>query len=285
MDKSYVLGVDIGGSHITSALVDISTGDLLEGTRVRKAVDSHAAPGIVISFWTEAIAQSFSKAGLPIGKIGIAMPGPLDYEEGICWIKDQDKYEHLYGYNIKDLLSASLSIHKTDIRIMNDACCFLQGEVLGTLDKRYSRVMGFTLGTGLGSAFYQEGTVVDADLWRMPFKGSIAEEHLSTRWFLNRYSALKGREIENVKEMLQDELAEMLYAEFGATLGVFLQECLKTYNPQAVVLGGNIAKSPELYLKHTEEVLESSGQLLPISIAGKGRRPLLSAPRASGKRI
>ncbi len=279
MDNSLVLGIDIGGSHITSALIDISSGQMARETYVRKFVDSHQTAGKIITAWSEAINGSFSLGNIPVNRIGIAMPGPLDYELGVCWIKDQDKYENLYGLNIKELLARELKIGPGNIRIMNDACCFLQGEVLGTLDSKYKIVMGFTLGTGLGSAIYNDGTVTDADLWRLPFQDGIAEDYLSTRWFIRRYTELTGKTVNDVKHLLEgvdnDPAVRAIFKEFGRTLGGFLNHCIGTYAPEAIVLGGNIAKSPELYLEHLENVLAESGNLIPVSLARLGEEAAL----------
>ena len=57
------------------------------------------------------------------------MPGPFDYEAGICLIRDQNKYPMLYGLNVKEHAGAGLAINADDIYINNDAACFLQGEV------------------------------------------------------------------------------------------------------------------------------------------------------------
>lgn len=279
MGNSLVLGIDIGGSHITSALIDIVTGKLLRHTYVRKFVDSHQTAENIITAWSEAISQSFALGGIPVSKIGIAMPGPLDYDLGICWIKDQDKYEHLYGLNIKELLAEKLEITSADIKIMNDACCFLQGEVLGTLDHDYHTIMGFTLGTGLGSALYQDGLVTDADLWRLPFRRGIAEDYLSTRWFIRRYAELKGAAVKDVKHLLEalndDPSVSRIYQEFGTTLGTFLTHCALEYKPKAIVLGGNISKSPELYLEQTKAALADAGFSLPIKLATLGEEAAL----------
>ena len=288
MNNSLVLGVDIGGSHITSALVDIYTGSILRESYVRKHVDSHQQADKIIYAWSEAIKESFSLAGLEVGKIGIAMPGPLDYELGVCWIKDQDKYEHLYGLNVKELLAEQLGITTADIRIMNDACCFLQGEVLGTLDNDYNTVMGFTLGTGLGSASYKDGVVTDADLWRMAFRDGIAEDYLSTRWFTNRYEELKGETVLNVKHLIdcleKDPAVRSIFEEFGETLGAFVNECVEKYKPEAIVFGGNIAKCADLYLHITEEVLDRTGNRLPLKLAALGEEAALIGAAGSWKK-
>ncbi len=59
------------------------------------------------------------------------MPGPFDYEKGISFIKDQNKYESLYGLNVKEMMAERLGVSTDHIRLMNDAGCFLQGEVMG----------------------------------------------------------------------------------------------------------------------------------------------------------
>ncbi|KAA8477206.1 glucokinase [Arcticibacter tournemirensis] len=290
MNNSLVLGIDIGGSHITSALIDIVSGQVFRASYVRKFVNSHLPAEDIIPAWSEAIKASFAQAGLEvITKIGIAMPGPLDYEKGICWIKDQDKYEHLYGLNIKELLAKNLGIESTDIKILNDACGFLQGEVLGTLDSQYDSVMGFTLGTGLGSALYRDGEVTDADLWRMPFRDGIAEDYLSTRWFIRRYKELKGEDVKDVKHLLerldQEPTVAEMFVEFGNTLGTFLNECINANHPEAIVLGGNISKSPELYLKHTEKVLAEAGNNVPITLAKLGEEAALIGGAGVWKKV
>ena len=68
-------------------------------------------------------------------KIGIAMPGPFDYENGICYIKGLDKYESLFNLNVKEMLAQQLNIERSDIYMMNDASCFLKGEVFGGVAK------------------------------------------------------------------------------------------------------------------------------------------------------
>ena len=132
-------------------------------------------------------------------KIGIAMPGPFDYENGISYIKDQNKYEALYGLNIKEQLAKKLEISISDISILNDAACFLQGEVFGGAGQGFKRVMGLTLGTGFGSARSVDGKTDDADLWCSPYREGIAEDYLSTRWFLKQYKEISGKLVKNVK--------------------------------------------------------------------------------------
>lgn len=270
-----VAGVDIGGSHITSALINLRDTVIIEESVVRMNVDAHAPAGEIIAAWSASIRASLNSLGLSHSRIGIAMPGPLDYERGICMIKGQDKFDSLYQRNIKELLARELAVGSSDIRFTNDACAFLRGEVLGDLEQRYSSIMGFTLGTGLGSAHYQDGRVADADLWRMPFRESIAEEYLVTRWFLRRYQELSGLNAANVKELLGRPDTAIIFQEFGRTLAEVIERALVVHPSEAIVLGGNIARSGEHFLQATLAELRARNIILPLHIATRAESAAL----------
>lgn len=279
MSNSIVMGVDIGGSHITAALVDLDSRAVLQHTWTRKNVDSHDDAERIIDAWSEAIKNAFEALKLSITKIGVGMPGPFDYDNGICFVKDQDKYESLYGLNVKKLLAEALGINTEQIRLMNDAACFLQGEAFGGAGKGFSRIIGLTLGTGLGSSVYVNNTATDADRWNMPFKGSIAEDYLSTRWFLKRYRELSGRLVVDVKELVflagTDPVASLIFEEFGRNLGEFLNEFIKIEMPEAVVLGGNIANAFGLFYQSLKKTIKEDYKKIPVFKAVLGEEAAL----------
>ena len=248
---SIVLGVDIGGSHITAALVDLNSRSVVAGSNKRRLVNSQASAEEIIHDWCEVINSALNGRPDVLQRIGIAMPGPFNYEEGISLIKDQDKFKALYNMNIKNILAKRLAVKAEHILFMNDAVCFLQGEVFGGSAREFDQVLGITLGTGLGSATYKEGTAVDADLWKTPFKDGIAEDYLSTRWFVNRYQELGGKLFSGVKEMMETDgsslLVKKLFDEFSQTLAQFLLPQIEKYKSEAVVFGGNISNAFPLF--------------------------------------
>jgi len=97
----YVLAADVGGSHITTAVCDISTQQVLESTCSRIEFNSKGAAGDILRAWADSLLASLKKHKAPVNALGIGMPGPFDYENGISYIKGFDKYEALYGMNIK----------------------------------------------------------------------------------------------------------------------------------------------------------------------------------------
>lgn len=267
--KDYkVVGIDIGGSHITAGMVDLKSREVIKNTLIRQHVDAKGNAEEIISTWAMVIDKLFSDHPQPGKKIGIAMPGPFDYEEGTCMIKGLDKFERLFGLNVKKLLAEQLNINKEDILMMNDASCFLKGEIFGGAAVDGNNVIGITLGTGLGSARFHDGEIYDGDLYYTPYKDATAEDYLSSRWFLKSYKALTGRDVKNVKE-LTEKIAEdphinSLFVEFGKNLGHVLLSYAQKHSCETVVIGGNIIKAWELFFKETESILSLLQK--PVSI-------------------
>ncbi len=246
------LGIDIGGSHITAAMVDLESRSIISGTNSRTAVDSNLNAEDILNTWCGMIQGVYNHADGAEAYIGIAMPGPFDYEEGISLIKDQEKFRNLYQINIKNELASRLNISPANIRFINDAASFLQGEVFGGAARDKHKVIGLTLGTGLGASFCAEGMAVDAALWNSPFRTGIAEDYLSTRWFIGRYNELTGRTVAGVKELTDLETDEVIkrqiFDEFGVALAEFLIPLLEVEKPETIVLGGNISNAHHLFM-------------------------------------
>lgn len=274
MKDSFVLGIDIGGSHLTAALVNEATRKFVPDSYTRMRVNSHGTSEEILSTWVSAIEGIFKKHPVKNKRIGIAMPGPFDYENGISLITRLDKYEALYKLNVKELLSEKLSIPKASILMMNDAACFLRGEVYYGAAKGYTDVIGITLGTGTGSAFHHNGITVDANLGPSPFMDSIADEYFSTRWFVKRYIEKTGFAIKDVRAMAElyssEEDVREIFSGFVKNLAVFLEGFVKKQNPKIIVMGGNIAQSSTLFLDDLIAQLAAKKVKIPIVNAQLG---------------
>ncbi|RDV13582.1 ROK family protein [Pontibacter diazotrophicus] len=268
MAVQKTVGVDIGGTHITAALVDLKEGTLLADTHIREHVDAKGNKTNIIHSWAQGIKNVTAGSAPEELRIGIAMPGPFDYAKGISLMQNQEKYDALYGINVKELLADALQVPPAHIQFMNDAACFLQGEAFGGAAKGAERAIGLTLGTGLGSAFYRDGMAEDAALWRSPFKEGIAEDYLSSRWFTKRYHSLSGNEVPNVKSLVEllpsDALVQSILDEFGRHLGQFLRLYIDREKPEVIVIGGNIAQSLELFKPALLKTLASQGISAPV---------------------
>ncbi|WP_347157031.1 ROK family protein [Pontibacter chitinilyticus] len=268
MDNGLVLGVDIGGSHITAALVNLQARAILPETLTRTYINAHSSAHDIISAWATTMQMASGQLPTTSLSIGIAMPGPFDYENGVSKMQGQDKYDALYDQNVRDLLAERLDMERQHIRFMNDAACFLQGEVFGGAAQGFQHVIGLTLGTGLGSARYHGHMAEDAALWCSPFLDSIAEEYLVTRWFVNHYQRRTGTAVSGVRELVADAAANTetraLFEEYGRNLGNFLANFIAIDKPEAVVIGGNIARAMALFQPHAEKVLADRALTVPL---------------------
>lgn len=279
-NTSIITGVDIGGSHITVCLLDLHTQQILPGSELRHHIDSSASANEVIAAWAAPIIEVNHRCGYQPSRIGIAMPGPFDYEKGISLIKGLAKYEQLYGLNVKELLADALSITPADIRMVNDATAYLIGEHRMGSGKGAASVLGMTLGTGFGSAWYMDGQMTDGDLYCFPFREGVAEDYVSTRWLLKAYADQTGAPIESVRAMSEaarkgDAAAVEVFRRLGETLGEIIVKRFSPALPERVVVGGNIALSAELFVPHTAQMIRKAGFSLSIVTALLGESAAL----------
>ena len=263
----YILGADIGGSHITAAVVDVEGRILLKDTYIREHLDTNGSVAEIIGRWTGVIKKSIELSGAKVDDIGLALPGPFDYEQGISYIKDQGKYDKLYAVNVKEKLAEALDISPNDITFDNDAACFLRGEIFSGNAEEGVNLLGITLGTGLGSVVSVNGKVSDAELWCSSFRDGIAEDYLSTRWFIKKYDELTGKSVKDVRQICEiatDENLKTIFFDFGNNLKDFLQAQINEFAPQQIIIGGNITKASAHFMPIIETLT------VPIKIASLG---------------
>ncbi|HET8735007.1 MAG TPA: ROK family protein, partial [Pricia sp.] len=259
MENQTVVGIDIGGSHITSTAVDLRKLKLLHDTHCSIAVDNKASKKAIFKGWSQAINATITKANLQ-GKVklGFAMPGPFHYGTGVAMFGGNDKYEKLYGVSIPAELKKHLKSQEVEFRFLNDAMAFGVGVSLLGKAKNYRKIIAITLGTGFGTAFIDDGVPQQNShdvpqngwLWDKPFMKSISDDYFSTRWCLKRYHELASKQVKGVKEIAEsnDQYSRAVFEEFGVNMANFMVPVLKQYRPELIVLGGNISKASALFL-------------------------------------
>jgi glucokinase len=273
MKQNFAIGVDIGGSHITCAAVDLGSFRILRETLTEKAVDNKAQADEIIGVWSQALGEIIKK--IPAGSlkgIGFGMPGPFDYVKGISYIRGVAKYEHLYGCNVAEAIVKKLDFKKDfPVRFMNDVSVFAVGEAIVGKAASAGRSMSITLGTGFGSAFIENRIpIVDGPdvpklgcVYHLPYGDNIADDYFSTRWFLGSYKKRRGKELSGVKELVEiagtDQVVMDLFTEFGNDLAVFLAPWLIKFKAEILVVGGNISHAYNLFGETFEKRLKKEG--------------------------
>jgi glucokinase len=278
--KNIVLGVDIGGSHITAGLVDMDKKKVIESSLVRNKVNRHGTEDEILNAWTATIQLLLQTKESEINKIGFAVPGPFDYQNGVCLIKGFDKYESLYGINIRNALAERLNFAADNILFKNDAAAFLEGEIFGGAAYGYNDVIGITLGTGLGSASSHAGITKDAEMSVLEYQGEKIEEWVSTRGIIRIYKVLTGKSVNDVLTIAElydvDADARQCFRIFAEHLSWFLHKFIIQESPEILVIGGNIAQAYKLFEDNLLRSLNSSGIQIPKIIrASLGENALL----------
>lgn len=251
----YRIGVDIGGGHITACGYNPSAKALECEFLTYSEVDTRASREHIIREWSTAIAACRHKISQPVDGVGIAMPGPFDYYQGVSLIRGVEKLESLYGVDIRSELAEKLRMKPERIRFINDAMAFATAEARIGRASGYRRAIAITLGTGFGSSFLIDGRpVVEGDhipeggyLYNQYYKNELADNVFSSRGITSLYHARSGNTVKNVKALCEripdDADAQNTFEAFGQSLGAFLRPFVSGFSADVIVVGGNIANA------------------------------------------
>ncbi|MEH6307169.1 ROK family protein [Olivibacter sp. CPCC 100613] len=272
--QETVLGADVGGSHITAAVVDMEHHAVIPHSLVRRKIDPHASASVITDAWTAALVAAEEAWGNKCNYLAVSMPGPFDYERGISLIKGMNKYDALYGMDIRQIFAACMQLPAKHVHFRNDAEAFLRGEASRCNEK--DRIFGVTLGTGLGSALFDQGEVKDLNLGSSAFLDGIAEDYISTRGILSFYRSLGGNDIDDVKTLVahlhHNTKAEQAIKQLALWLVDFLSAHIAELKPNVVIIGGNISKAHRFFLPEVSRVLGERGVPVTIKVAEMGEQ-------------
>lgn len=211
MDDIF-LGIDVGGSGIKSALVDVSTGSLVT-KRARVDTPQPATPAAV----TEALAGMVSEYDYK-GPVGVGFPAVI--RKGVVGTANNIDKTWI-GQNAVDLFAAATG---KEIWVINDADAAALAEVqFGAAAGVEGLVLTITFGTGIGSGLLVDGELVpNLELGQIELEGHVpAESHFSAK-------ARKREELD--------------WDEWGARANRYLTHVDAVFNPDLMVIGGGLTK-------------------------------------------
>jgi glucokinase len=248
-----VPALEVGGTHVTAAVVDLSTGLVLERTRRRRPLGSDGPATDIIRTLLDVAAPVAAAAGRN-ATLGVAIPGPFDYARGIGRFEGVAKFESLTGLDVGAALRAGLDGMVARIAFLNDADAFVLGEWSWGAAAGHRRVAGVTLGTGVGSGFLDEGRVVvdgplvppDGSVHLLSIDGLPLEEAVSRR-ALRRRARLAIEELPADADVLDvamlaragDRRARGVFDDSFAVLGSALAPWLARFEASVLVVAGS----------------------------------------------
>jgi glucokinase len=257
--------IDIGGTHVTAALADTVRWRTVDGTRQRTPLRSDGTAAEIVATLVSAI-RALGDISAPV--LGVSMPGPFDYDTGIGRFHGVAKFAALNGVDVGSALRAglraALPTPPARIAFVNDASAFAIGEWIGGAAQGAGRVVGVTLGTGVGSAFLDHGHVISdgpdvppggyAHLLRI--NGRPLEDVVSRRAIIAAYqwatgSGTAGTPALDVDAIAQraadgDPVARSVFDRAIGALGGALRPWLIRFGAGVLVVGGGMAESWEI---------------------------------------
>ena len=275
-----ILAVDVGGTSLKLALVNINL-EYVEGSFKRVPVNSSGTRDEILKAIVGGLNSASKEAaemGIEVIAIGMAFPGPFDYKRGISLMKH--KFRSIYGINLKELIAKELSLADYfPLVFWPDSWAFLVGEACKGAARGYSRVIGITVGSGLGSAFMVENRVITRGpgvpphgwLWNLPYRDGILEDWVSRRGIIRMYREATGLELD-VKEIADrayrgEKHARAVFERLGRILGSVLRPIARDFNAECVVLGGRISRAFDLFEGPLYEELRTIKSLKKVARA------------------
>ncbi len=214
------LGIDIGGSGIKGAPVDLSTGKL-QGRRHRIPTPEASTPANVAAVVKE-IVDGFDLP--PDTPVGIALPAPVIHGV-ITWMANLDQ-----SWVGTDALSLFREALGRPVTVANDADAAGYGEAeYGAAHGVPGSILVTTLGTGIGSALVVNHELVpNTEFGHITLPNGKEAEHWAS-------SAVKDRH-------------DLSWEDWAARLQDVYSQYEMLLSPDLIIVGGGISKDAEKYL-------------------------------------
>ncbi|MEU1471990.1 polyphosphate--glucose phosphotransferase [Streptomyces sp. NPDC005761] len=243
-----IFGVDIGGSGIKGAPVDLDRGDLAQERH--KVLTPHPATPEDVAGCVAEVVGHFDWQG----PVGITFPGVVtsgltrtaaNVDKG--WI----------DLDARTLLGDKLGLPVT---VLNDADAAGIAEMtFGAGRDRKGTVIVLTLGTGIGSALFIDGRLVpNTELGHLELHGHDAEKHAST----------KAKEDEDLS-----------WHHWAHRVQKYLAHVEMLFSPELFIIGGGVSRKADKFLPLIEHVraemvpaeLQNNAGIVGAAMAAAGR--------------
>jgi polyphosphate glucokinase len=214
------VGIDIGGTGIKGAIVDVSTGKLLSD-RVKLATPEGGEPEAIV----ETVQEVLKKLGGGDKKapIGVCFPAVVVNGKTLSAANVSDRW---IGLEAEKLFQKALD---RDITFVNDADAAGYAEALyGAAQNNSGLVLLTTLGTGIGTALIYNGVLIpNAELGHIQLEG--------VDWETQASYAAKERE-------------NLSWADWAARLQKYYHALEALFHPDLFIVGGGVSKEHKDFL-------------------------------------
>jgi len=276
LKNRYAVGIDIGGTYIKLALVDIN-GRI--SRRSKLSTSNYRTREELIEAVASEVKAIRAEASLPRGALlgaGIGVPGLVDFKRGMVY-----NLTNLSGWRntpLKKMLGAKLGL---PVMVDNDVNLMALGEYRFGAGKGAKNIICLTLGTGVGGgiiidgALYRGSTFSAGEIGHMPLKEDGLSCNCGGRGCLECYVG-NGYLVEEIKAEIRAGVRTMItkltgknvsaitpetitqaalkgdkfsidfWNKVGRRLGITLTGVINLLNPERIIIGGGIADAGQL---------------------------------------
>jgi glucokinase len=276
-----IAAVDIGGTKIAVGMVD-DDGRVL----ARQEIPTNAELGYAHAFDRIGglLRQVAQTVGSKITGIGIGCTGPVDPFSG-----EIGDVNFLPGWQGTKIVEDLKRLFRVTVAMENDADAAALGEAAWGAGKDKTRLIYVTVGTGIGGGIILDGKlyrgvdqahpeighhVIDASgpACTCGFHGcweSLASGPAMAEWMKREAASDPHRVNLSAKTVCElavagDALARRAVDREGYYLGLGLANLVVLYTPDAIVLGGSVMRSANLFLGNIRKVIRESCRYVPF---------------------
>ncbi|PKV87612.1 polyphosphate--glucose phosphotransferase [Streptomyces sp. TLI_146] len=244
-----VFGVDIGGSGIKGAPVDLERGDLTQ-ERYKVLTPHPATPEAV----ADGVAEVVGEFGWS-GPVGITFPGVVTGNTIRTAANVDDAW---IGVDGARLLADRLG--GMPVTVMNDADAAGVAEMsFGAGRGRKGTVILLTFGTGIGSALFLDGRLVpNTELGHLELHGHDAEKRAST----------KAKEDE-----------DLTWSHWARRVQKYLAHVEMLFSPELFIIGGGVSRKADKFLPLIEGI---RAEMVPAEL--QNNAGIVGAAMTAGRR-
>lgn len=291
MTKQYVIGVDLGGTKILTALADLE-GHTLH--RVLVETGANDSTETVVSRIITTVEQVMEAKGVTreeIQRIGIGSPGTLNIEKGMVLQSPNLRWRNV---PIVEMMESVLGI---PVLLENDANAAALAEHAFGAGKGARNMVYMTISTGIGGGIIVNNTLlhghcdsageighhtIDPDGPRCGCGNYGCLEAMASGTALGRYgreAVASGVEtmmrnmVQNPEEVdgtivaraaeAGDPVAQEIVKKVGSYIGIGIANVINILNPGRVVLGGGVMKSGHLFIDTILQTVEARAMEAP----------------------
>lgn len=281
MNKNCVIGIDMGGTKISTALADLSGKVLSQCTIPTNAFEGEEVVLNRILITIDTVMSEAGKAPVNVKAIGIGSPGPLDCKNGIILTTPNLPFENF------NLVQPIENKYNVPAYLDNDANVAAIGEYMLGEGRGTQNMLYVTVSTGIGG-----GAILNGKIYRGHTSNALEIGHMTIvedgvkcncgnygcaeayasgtaigrqgrqavknfeQTSLSEYSNITSFEV--FKEAKKgDKVSKEILDKSLNYLGICIANLVAVFDPEVIVIGGGVSKGGQIVFDKIREVVDT----------------------------